>query len=188
MPPATTPPARSASPPAQVRFVAPDVGGGFGAKNFVYPEHVLMPVGGAAGRPSGQMDRDAAARSSSPTIRRATSIAEAVAGARRRGPVSRACASTASPMSAPISPAAPAAVQTFQYAFLPGTVYRIPAIALRVAAVFTNTAPIGVMRGPGYAEADNIIERLIDEAARRMRLRPRRIAPPAIWCRRRRCR
>jgi len=30
-------------PAAQVRFVAPDVGGGFGAKNFIYPEHVLIP-------------------------------------------------------------------------------------------------------------------------------------------------
>ena len=30
-------------PPTAVRFVAPDVGGGFGAKNFIYPEHVLMP-------------------------------------------------------------------------------------------------------------------------------------------------
>src|SRR5439155_13264518 len=57
-------------------------------------------------------------------------------------------------------------VQTFQYAFLPGTVYRIPAIELRVAAAFSNTAPIGVLRGPGYGEANNIIERLIDEAAR----------------------
>ncbi len=30
-------------PAALVRFVAPDVGGGFGAKNFIYPEHVLIP-------------------------------------------------------------------------------------------------------------------------------------------------
>ena len=29
-------------PPSAVRFVAPDVGGGFGAKNFIYPEHVLI--------------------------------------------------------------------------------------------------------------------------------------------------
>ena len=29
--------------PGRVRFIAPDVGGGFGAKNFVYPEHVLIP-------------------------------------------------------------------------------------------------------------------------------------------------
>ncbi len=65
---------------------------------------------------------------------------------------------------------APAGVQTFQYVHLPGTVYRIPAITLRVAAVLTNTAPIGVTRGPGFAEAVNIIERLIDQAARAMRL------------------
>src|SRR4029077_8071429 len=30
-------------PREQWRFVAPDVGGGFGAKNFVYPEHPLLP-------------------------------------------------------------------------------------------------------------------------------------------------
>ncbi len=75
-------------------------------------------------------------------------------------------------------------VQTFQYAFLPGTVYRIPAIAMRVAAVFTNTVPVGVLRGPGYGEANNIIERLIDEAARqtgfdRAELRRRNLVPAA---------
>ena len=44
--------------------------------------------------------------------------------------------------------------------------YRIPAIELIVSAVFTNTAPIGVLRGPGYGEAVNIMERLVDAAAR----------------------
>jgi carbon-monoxide dehydrogenase large subunit len=57
-------------------------------------------------------------------------------------------------------------VQTFQYVHLPGTVYRIPAINLEIAGLSTNTAPIGVTRGPGFAEAVNIIERLIDHAAR----------------------
>jgi aerobic carbon-monoxide dehydrogenase large subunit len=57
-------------------------------------------------------------------------------------------------------------VQTFQYVHLPGTVYRIPAIELRISGMPTNTAPIGVTRGPGFAEAVNIIERLIDRAAR----------------------
>jgi aerobic carbon-monoxide dehydrogenase large subunit len=57
-------------------------------------------------------------------------------------------------------------VQTNQYVHLPGTVYCIPAIELRVSGVLTNTAPIGVTRGPGFAEAVNIIERLIDQAAR----------------------
>ena len=57
-------------------------------------------------------------------------------------------------------------VQTFQYVHLLGTVYRIPAIELRISGVLTNTAPIGVTRGPGFAEAVNIIECLIDQAAR----------------------
>ena len=69
---ATTPPARSASTPADVRFIAPDVGGGFGAKNFIYAEHALILWAAQARRPAGEMDRHAAARSSSPTTRRAT--------------------------------------------------------------------------------------------------------------------
>ncbi|HTB41130.1 MAG TPA: molybdopterin cofactor-binding domain-containing protein, partial [Reyranella sp.] len=48
---------------------------------------------------------------------------------------------------------------------LQGTVYRIPSIALHVVAVLSNTAPIGVTRGPGFAETVNILERLIDAAA-----------------------
>jgi carbon-monoxide dehydrogenase large subunit len=74
-------------------------------------------------------------------------------------------------------------VQTFQYVHLPGTVYRVPAIELQVSAVLTNTAPIGVTRGPGFAEAVNIIERLIDKAARqcgfdRAELRRLNMVPP----------
>jgi len=57
-------------------------------------------------------------------------------------------------------------VQTNQYIHLQGTVYHIPIVALRVRAVLSNTVPIGVTRGPGFAEAVNIIERLIDAAAR----------------------
>ena len=73
-------------------------------------------------------------------------------------------------------------VQTYQYVHLQGTVYRIPAIALHVVAVLSNTAPIGVTRGPGFAETVNILERLIDAAARqagfdRAELRRRNMVP-----------
>jgi len=116
--------------------------------------------------PTGQMDRRPRRSFSSPIIRDATTRPRRSFRARCRGAFSGVCGSAASPISAPISKAAPAAVQTFQYAFLPGTVYRIPAIELIVSAVFTNTAPIGVLRGPGYGEAVNIMERLVDAAAR----------------------
>jgi carbon-monoxide dehydrogenase large subunit len=57
-------------------------------------------------------------------------------------------------------------LQTFQYPHLQGGIYTIPHIGLRIRTVLTNATPIGVTRGPGFAEAINVIERLIDAAAR----------------------
>ena len=73
-------------------------------------------------------------------------------------------------------------VPTYQYVHLQGTVYRLPSIALHVVVVLSNTTPIGVMRGPGFAETVNILERLIDAAA----LSSASTAPScaaATWCR-----
>ncbi len=169
-------------PPDKVRFVAPDVGGGFGAKNFIYPEHVLLPwASKRVGRPvkwiasrsevllADHQGRDQEAEASLALDAEGRFLALRVESEANLG--------------AYLSGSA-GGVQTFQYAFLPGTVYAIPAIELQVAAVFTNTAPIGVLRGPGYAEANNIIERLIDEAARqtgfdRAALRRKNLVPAA---------
>ena len=169
-------------PSALVRFVAPDVGGGFGAKNFIYPEHVLIPwAARRLGRPvkwiatrgevflADHQGRDQRAEAALALDDEGHFLALRVASVANLG--------------AYLSGSA-GGVQTFQYAFLPGTVYRIPAIALHIAAVFTNTAPIGVLRGPGYGEANNIIERLIDEAARqtgfdRAELRRKNLVPAA---------
>ncbi len=168
-------------PPAAVRFVAPDVGGGFGAKNFIYPEHVLMlwaarrvgrPVKWIASR-SEVFLADHQARDQS---------AEAALALDAQGRFLALRVESAANAGAYLVSAG--GVQTFQYAHLPGTVYRIPAVALRVAGVLTNTAPVGVTRGPGFAEAVNIIERLIDRAARqtgfdRTELRRKNLVPAA---------
>ena len=168
--------------PDKVRFVAPDVGGGFGAKNFIYPEHVLIPwAARRVGRPvkwiasRGEvMLADHAGRDHYATATLALDAGGRFLGLRI---VSEANVGAYLAGSA-------GGVQTFQYAFLPGTVYAIPAIEMRVAAVFTNTAPIGVLRGPGYGEQNNIMERLIDRAARdcgfdRAELRRRNLVPAA---------
>ncbi len=167
-------------PPSAVRFVAPDVGGGFGAKNFIYPEHVLIlwaarrvgrPVKWIATRSEGFLS-DHQARDH----RAAAALALEVDGRFLAFRVISAANAGAYLVSA-------GGVQTFQYVHLPGTVYRIPAIELQVSAVLTNTAPIGVTRGPGFAEAVNIVERLIDAAARqcgfdRAELRRSNMVPP----------
>jgi carbon-monoxide dehydrogenase large subunit len=53
-----------------------------------------------------------------------------------------------------------------------GSGYVIPAIFMDVHGVFTNTVPIDAYRGAGKPEVNYMIERLIDEAARRLRLDP----------------
>jgi carbon-monoxide dehydrogenase large subunit len=167
--------------PAAVRFVAPDVGGGFGAKNFIYPEHALTlwaakrvrrPVKWVATR-SEVFLADHQARDH---------VAEAQLALDANGQFLALRVKSAANVGAYMVSAG--GVQTFQYVHLPGTVYRIPAVALEVTGVLTNTAPIGVTRGPGFAEAVNIIERLIDAAARqcgfdRAELRRRNMVPAA---------
>ena len=149
--------------PAAVRFVAPDVGGGFGAKNFIYPEHVLMLW---AARRIGRPVKWIATRSEVflADHQARDHYAEATLALDAKGHFLALSVNSAANVGAYLAGAG--GVQTFQYVHLPGTVYQIPAIDLRIAGVLTNTTPIGVTRGPGFAEAVNIIERLIDRAAR----------------------
>src|SRR5271154_1787438 len=128
-------------PPSAVRFVAPDVGGGFGAKNFIYPEHVLIPwAAKRVGRPvkwvatrsevflSDHQARDHRAEAALALDANGRFLALRVNSAANAGAYLVSAGS----------------VQTFQYVHLPRTVYRIPAIELQISAVLTNTAPIGV--------------------------------------------
>jgi carbon-monoxide dehydrogenase large subunit len=168
--------------PAALRFVAPDVGGGFGAKNFPYGELVLVawaarrvgrPVKWIATRSEGFL-ADHQARDHQ---------AEAALALDAQGRFLALRVASAANLGAYLAGGA-GAVQTLQYAHLPGTVYAIPAVALTVAAVLTNTTPIGVTRGPGFAEANNMMERLIDAAARqggfdRVALRRANLVPAA---------
>jgi aerobic carbon-monoxide dehydrogenase large subunit len=165
----------------QLRLIAPDVGGGFGAKNFIYPEHVLLPW---AARRVGRPVKWIAGRGEifQADHQGRGHHAEAELALDRNGRFLALRVASTADLGAYL--AGGAGVQCFQYAFLPGTVYRIPAVELRIAAVYTNTAPIGVLRGPGYGEANNIIERLIDAAAvatgiGRIELRQRNLVPAA---------
>ncbi|MBT5809713.1 MAG: xanthine dehydrogenase family protein molybdopterin-binding subunit [Rhodospirillaceae bacterium] len=172
------------APASDVRLVAKDVGGGFGSKNFMYPEQVLMLwAARETGRPvkwinersdafvSDHQARDHSARAELALDRDGQFLALRLdgwgnLGAYLTGGMGR--------------------LHTDQFATLPGGPYAIPAIHMNIGAVFTNTVPIGVTRGPGYAESANIIERLIDRAAAEMGLdrfdlRRRNLAPAAPY-------
>ena len=167
------------TPASAVRFIAHDVGGNFGAKNFVYPEYVLMLwAAKLTGRPVKWIATRSEVFLADHQARDQKAEASLALAADGRFLALR-VDSTAN-VGAYMTSAG--GVQTYQYIHLPGTVYRIPAIALRIAGVLTNTTPVGVTRGPGFAEAVNIIERLIDVAARtcgfdRAHLRRQNMAP-----------
>lgn len=144
---------------------ADDVGGGFGLKNFLFSEWVCLLW---------------AARKTGQPVRWLATTGEELAGSIH----GRAVTSTArlaldsdgtflaldvdmvADMGAYLSSGGPNA-STNAASTAMGGVYRIPAIHMRSRGIFTNTAPVDAYRGAGKPEANFVIERLIDAAARR---------------------
>src|SRR3546814_11311551 len=64
------------------------------------------------------------------------------------------------------------AVPTYLYATLLAGQYTTPVIFANVKAVFTNTAPVDAYRGAGRPEATYVLERIVEVAAREMKIDP----------------
>jgi carbon-monoxide dehydrogenase large subunit len=63
-------------------------------------------------------------------------------------------------------------VPTILYATLLAGQYKTPAIFCEVQAVFTNTSPVDAYRGAGRPEATYVVERLVEQAARELKVDP----------------
>ncbi len=156
------------APEHKLRVVAPDVGGGFGSKIFIYPEEILCtwaakkvsrPVKWTAER-SESFLCDAHGRD------HVTSAELALdANARILGFHVKTTANLGAYMSLFSS-----AVPTYLSGTLLSGQYDIPAIFCEVDAVYTNTAPVDAYRGAGRPEATYVVERMMDEAARQLKL------------------
>jgi aerobic carbon-monoxide dehydrogenase large subunit len=155
---------------AQVRVSAPDVGGGFGIKNAVYPEHVLLLW--------------AARRLGSPVkwiADRAEDFASAAQGRDNRTHARLALdgagrflaldVETIGNLGAYVAGFGPG-TSTNAPATAMGGVYDIPAVCMDVRGALTNTVPIDAYRGAGKPEANYLIERLVDAAARQLPIDP----------------
>ncbi|MFO1159734.1 MAG: xanthine dehydrogenase family protein molybdopterin-binding subunit [Reyranellaceae bacterium] len=151
-------------PLERIHLTAPDVGGGFGMKNFVYPEWVLLlwaarklgrPVRWIADRAeefvAGTQGRDIDARAKLALDATGRILALDVAMIANMG----AYLSGNGPGASVI------AASTAQ-----GGVYDVPVIHVDVRGAFTNTVPVDAYRGAGKPEANYIIERAIEQAAR----------------------
>ncbi len=147
----------------QVRVWAPDVGGGFGIKNCLYPEWVmLLWCARKLGRPVKWVEDRAEDFVSTAQGRDNRSVARLALDA--EGRFLAMDVSTVAGLGAYMSGGGPGSSTNAPAAAMGGG-YIIPAIYMDVRAAFTNVAPIDAYRGAGKPEANYLIERLIDKAA-----------------------
>jgi carbon-monoxide dehydrogenase large subunit len=155
-------------PEHKVRVIAPDVGGGFGSKIFLYNEETICswatrkinrPVRWTATRREA-FQTDAHGRDH---------VTEAEMGFDREGKIRGLRVKTIANLGAYLSTFAPA-VPTYLYATLLNGVYEMPAIHAAVTGVFTNTVPVDAYRGAGRPEAAYLLERMIEAGASALKM------------------
>jgi aerobic carbon-monoxide dehydrogenase large subunit len=158
-------------PEHKLRVIAPDVGGGFGSKIFIYAEEVVClwaskriggrPIKWTAERTEAFL-ADAHGRDHVTHAELAMDASGKIIGLR---------AHTIAAMGAYLSTFA-SCVPTYLYATLLSGQYNIPNIYAEVDAVYTNTAPVDAYRGAGRPEATYVVERLVETAARELKMDP----------------
>ena len=157
-------------PHERIRVRAPDVGGGFGMKNFLYPEWVMVLLASwHLGRPVKWVGERAEDFISSAQGR--DNITKGRLALDADGKFLALEAETIANLGAYLSTGGPGSSTNAPSTAMGGP-YVIPAIFMRSRGVFTNTVPIDAYRGAGKPEANYLTERLIELAARRLGLDP----------------
>ncbi|MER9597803.1 MULTISPECIES: xanthine dehydrogenase family protein molybdopterin-binding subunit [unclassified Mesorhizobium] len=158
------------APENKLRVIAPDVGGGFGSKIYIYPEEIVclwaskktgVPVKWVADRTESFLT-DAHGRDHVSTVEMAFDQNNRITGLR---------VDTIANLGAYMSLFS-SCVPTILYATLLSGQYDIPAIHANVRAVYTNTAPVDAYRGAGRPEATYVLERTMETAARELGVSP----------------
>ncbi len=157
-------------PEHKVRVIAPDVGGAFGSKIFLYNEEVVCswasrqikrPIRWTSTRREAYMT-DAQGRDH---------VTDAAMAMSKDGKILGLHVKTTANLGAYLSTFAPA-VPTFLYGTLLNGVYVMGAIKCEVTGVFTNTTAVDAYRGAGRPEACYVLERMIDAAAAALKMDP----------------
>jgi carbon-monoxide dehydrogenase large subunit len=150
-------------PEHKVRVIAPDVGGGFGSKIYLYPEETAMVW---AVKRVGRPIKWAAERSESflSDAHGRDHVTHAELALDANGKFLALRVNTTAAMGAYLSTFA-SCIPTILYATLLAGQYTTPTIYCQVIAAFTNTAPVDAYRGAGRPEATYVVERIVHQAA-----------------------
>jgi len=158
------------APEHKLRVIAPDVGGGFGSKIYIYPEEIVClwasrkvnrPIKWTSDRTEAFLT-DAHGRDHVSKAEMAFDADHKILGLRVHT-----YANFGAYMSLFSS-----SVPTYLYATLLSGQYVIPAIYAEVDGVYTNTVPVDAYRGAGRPEATYLLERMMETAARQFGLDP----------------
>ncbi|TIO74892.1 xanthine dehydrogenase family protein molybdopterin-binding subunit [Mesorhizobium sp.] len=158
------------APENKLRVIAPDVGGGFGSKIYIYPEEIVclwaskktgVPVKWVADRTESFL-ADAHGRDHVSMVEMAFDKDNRITGLK---------VDTIANLGAYMSLFS-SCVPTYLYATLLSGQYDIPAIHANVRTVYTNTAPVDAYRGAGRPEATYLLERTMETAARELGVTP----------------
>jgi aerobic carbon-monoxide dehydrogenase large subunit len=150
-------------PDGKIRFICPDVGGGFGLRNNLYPEQAAICW---AAKRTGRVVKWTNDRSESflTDYQGRDLVTKARLALTKDGSISAYQADHIGGVGG----------QTVTYVPLSNayrvatTAYAIPLMHMRCRAVMTNTVPTAPFRGAGRPEATLVLERLIDMAADRL--------------------
>jgi carbon-monoxide dehydrogenase large subunit len=158
------------APEHKLRVIAPDVGGGFGSKIFIYPEEVVCLW---AARKTGRAVKWTAERTESfvTDAHGRDHVTHAELAFDADGKILALRAKTIANLGAYMSTFS-SSVPTYLYATLLSGQYAIPQIYCEVDAVYTNTVPVDAYRGAGRPEATFVVERLVEVGARELGLDP----------------
>ena len=153
---------------AAVRVLAPDVGGGFGAKMSPYPEDLLVPfLARAVGRPVRWVETRSENMTAMSHGRGQVLLAELGGG--RDGTFSAYRLTVLQDAGA--YPGIGAFLPYMTQMMAPG-VYEIPRVECTTRSVVTTTTPVEAFRGAGRPEATQAIERAVDAYAVEVGLDP----------------
>ena len=157
-------------PENKVRVISPQIGGGFGAKIFMYPEYVLVT---ALSKKVGRPVRWIETRSENyiATTHGRDHVTDVEVGANRDGTITALKVKTYANLGGMISTVAPGIPTTLYGRMLSGA-YSFPNIYCHVTGVYTNTGMVDAYRGAGRPEATYVVERAVDLVASELGMDP----------------